>query len=89
MALPEDEPDWDCDVDTAVLPEVQAIAPINEVSQAPPAQGARMGVDIGCAVLDKVLACMLQHIRTPQGVARGLAAGAREWFEERVATCGQ
>ena len=26
VALPEDEPDWDCDVDTEVLPEVEANA---------------------------------------------------------------
>ena len=48
VAPPEDEPEWDCDVDVDVLPEVQVLVPINDLPQAPPArQRIRIGVDIG------------------------------------------
>ncbi|MFN9953563.1 MAG: hypothetical protein ACK55I_10710, partial [bacterium] len=88
MALPEVEPDWDFDDDAEVLPEAHATVPMDEAPRSPPAQMVRMGVDLGGVIMTKPLARMLPNIRIPQDVARGLAAGAREWLEERVAKCG-
>ncbi|MFM7984745.1 MAG: hypothetical protein ACKPKO_36020, partial [Candidatus Fonsibacter sp.] len=42
-----------------------------------------------CGVLLAIWpARMLQNIHTLQDVAQGLVAGAMEWFEECVETCG-
>ena len=89
VALPEDEPDWNCDVDTAVLPEVQVLLPIvDDVPHAPPAQTRpRVGVDLGGVLVAKVPSRMLRNIRAPADVAPMLAAGARECFELCVANC--
>ena len=43
---------------------------------------------LAACFLAKVHVCMLRNISTPADVVRMLAAGAREWFEERVANCG-
>ncbi|MFM7979299.1 MAG: hypothetical protein ACKPKO_08290, partial [Candidatus Fonsibacter sp.] len=48
VAQPKDKPEWDCDADMDVLPEVQVIVPINDLPQAPPAQQRILiGVNIG------------------------------------------
>ena len=90
MAQPEDEPDYDCDVDTAALPEPPLILPILELPQASQARTrARMGVDRGGVLVAKVPSRLLRTIRTPAYVAVMLAAGAREWFQEYVLNCGR
>ncbi|MFM7984283.1 MAG: hypothetical protein ACKPKO_33665, partial [Candidatus Fonsibacter sp.] len=84
VALPEDEFDSDFDFEMEWIPLVK------QALQPPPAPGrrVRMGVDLCGVLLVNWPARLLQNIHRPQDVAQGLVAGAMEWFEECVATCG-
>ena len=89
VALPEDEPELDCNVDMDVLPEVQALVPVNDLRQAPPAQQRiRIGVGIGGLLFGSEPNHVRIPIRTAERVAQMVAVGARDWFEECVAHCG-
>ncbi|MFM7982613.1 MAG: hypothetical protein ACKPKO_25150, partial [Candidatus Fonsibacter sp.] len=85
VAPPEDEPERDCDADVGVLPEAQALVPINDLPQAPPAQyKIIIGVDIGGVLFGSEPNHVRMTIRTVEPVAQTVAAGAREWFEAYV-----
>ncbi|MFM7988811.1 MAG: hypothetical protein ACKPKO_56800, partial [Candidatus Fonsibacter sp.] len=89
VAPPTDESEWDCDVDGDVFPEVQALVPINDLPQAPPArQMIGIGVDIGGVLFGKETHDVRNTIPTVERVAQMLAAGAWEWFQECVAMFG-
>ncbi|MFM7978961.1 MAG: hypothetical protein ACKPKO_06555, partial [Candidatus Fonsibacter sp.] len=82
VAPPSDEPEWDCDVDVDVLPEVQLLVPIYDLPQAPPARPRiSVGVDIGGVIFGKETQGVCRTIWTVERVARMLAAGARVWFQ--------